>query len=531
MAKQRIYLFDTTLRDGAQTRGVDFTVADKEIIARALDDLGVDYIEGGWPGANPTDTEFFKNPKKFNHAQFVAFGMTRRAGVSADNDPGLRDILASTAGHACLVGKTWDKQIKETLNISTDENLKMVAESMAMMVKGGKQVMLDAEHFFDGYLSNPGYAIELLQTALQHGAKWVVLCDTRGGMTPHNIGKICNELAKKINLQQCGIHAHNDTDCAVANSLMAVECGVGQVQGTINGLGERCGNANILSVMANLHFKLGYDIGPAGQNMHKLKQISGLLDERIARNPNIYQAFVGNAAFAHKGGLHASAVAKDPSCYEHINPEWVGNKRHILVSNQSGKSNIRDSLSKMGFTDIPEGQINQFLEEIKNREFGGWSYDGADASFELMVHRILGRVKEYFVIDRYRVISERRNDSAINESEANIYINVNQKIYNRTALGNGPVNALDSAFRKVLIKNFPQLEGVHLADFRVRIIPPPKNSQGTDAKTLVSIDSVCGADQWTTVGLSENIIDAAMLALHDAYQYRLMVLDRATHTN
>ncbi len=522
MAKERIYLFDTTLRDGAQTRGVDFTVADKQTIAQALDNIGIDFIEGGWPGANPTDTNFFKIKPNFKNAQFVAFGMTRRAGISAHNDPALRDIIESQASNACLVGKTWDKQIQESLNISLDENLAMIEDSIKLMVAHGKHAMLDAEHFFDGYLANPKFALEVIQTALNAGAKWVVLCDTRGGMLPTQISKICDELGKKINLSQLGIHAHNDTECAVANSLAAINSGVRQVQGTINGLGERCGNANIISLIGNLHFKGNYDIGKAANNLHLLKHLSGILDERIARNPNIYQAYVGSAAFAHKGGLHASAVVKDPTAYEHINPELVGNRRHIIVSNQSGKSNIRDSLKKINIENFSESKINDLLETIKEREFQGWTYDGADASFELMVRSVDKSVPEFFKVKRFRVISELRTDNTdMHESEAIIYIEVGGQIFNGTAIGNGPVNALDSAFRQVLLVIFPQLQGVHLADYRVRIIPPNKNQQGTDAKTLVTIDSVSGSDQWTTIGLSANIIEASVQALNDSYRYRL----------
>ena len=386
MSKEKLYIFDTTLRDGAQTQGVDFSLDDKQKISVALDNLGVDYIEGGWPGANPIDTEFFQKKHNFKNAKLTSFGMTKKTGRSADNDPGLSALMNSNTSSICLVGKSWDFHVEIALGISNEENLENIRESAKHFIKGKKEFMFDAEHFFDGYKANPEYAVSCLRAAFDQGARWIVLCDTNGGTLPHEVTKIVNEVCKIIPGKNLGIHAHNDTGNAAANSLAAVLSGVRQVQGTINGLGERCGNANLMSLIPTFflkeYFSSRFEINIKPNNIKNLTQCSRLLDEILNRKPNKHLPYVGAAAFSHKGGLHVSAVQKDPKTYEHINPEEVGNSRNIVVSDQSGKSNIISRLKTIGI-EIKETdpKIKKLLEEVKDREFIGYSYDGADASF------------------------------------------------------------------------------------------------------------------------------------------------------
>ena len=400
MSKERLYIFDTTLRDGAQTQGVDFSIDDKEKISVALDNLGVDYIEGGWPGANPTDTEFFQKKNNFKNAKLTSFGMTKKTGRSADNDPGLSALMNSNTSSVCLVGKSWDFHVDVALGISNDENLENIKESTKHFVKEKKEFIFDAEHFFDGYKANPKYAISCLKSAFDHGARWIVLCDTNGGTLPHEITKIVTEVSKVIPGKNLGIHAHNDTGNAVANSLSAVLAGVRHIQGTINGLGERCGNANLMSLIPTFYLKKvfseKFEINIKPNNIKRLTQCSRLLDEILNRKPNKHLPYVGAAAFSHKGGLHVSAVQKDPKTYEHINPNEVGNSRNIVISDQAGKSNI---ISRLKTIDINikenDPKIKKLLDEVKDREFIGYSYDGADASFELLARRIIGEIPRY----------------------------------------------------------------------------------------------------------------------------------------
>ena len=527
---ERVYLFDTTLRDGQQTQGVDFTLTDKEVILQSLDAIGVDYIEGGWPGANPTDEKFFQKKHHLTHAQFVAFGMTKRFGISAQNDPMLQVIADSTANVACLVAKSWDKQIEQALGVSCDDNLRMVEESIKKMRDAGMECMIDAEHFFDGFYSNPSYSYEFLQTAFHAGASWVILCDTRGGMLPYHITNVCDQIAKHaINLNQCGIHCHNDTGCAVANSLSAVETGVRQVQCTINGLGERCGNADLISVIANLAFKYNqqYDIGVVQEHLHHLTAISNMLDERISRTHQKQAPYVGRSAFAHKGGLHVSAVAKNSKHYEHIDPHLVGNERSIIMSNQAGKSNLLAHCKKYHIHHVQDNQIQMILDKMKEQEHQGISFDGADASFTLLIYRLTNQLPHFFDIERFRVIDEQRYNALqkiVVESEATICLkDENQQKQAFVAYGNGPVNALDNALRTALINLYPILENVNLIDYKVRIISCQQHhSHQTDALTRVMIDSGTQHEQWTTVGVSGNIIHASMQALADAYRYYLL---------
>ena len=388
MSKERLYIFDTTLRDGAQTQGVDFSVEDKRQIAIALDMLGVDYVEGGWPGANPTDTSFFSERPPLKKARFTAFGMTKRAGRSAANDPGLSLILDAKADAACLVGKTWDFHVDVALEIPRSENVDGIAESIAAVVAKKREALFDAEHFFDGYKANPDYALACIRAAQDAGARWLVLCDTNGGTMPDDVYRIVSEVKAKLPSAALGIHAHNDTEQAVAVSLAAVRAGARQIQGTLNGLGERCGNANLCSVLPNLllkePFASQFETGVSREQLAKMTSVSRLLDEILNRAPERHAAYVGPSAFAHKGGLHSSAVAKDPRTYEHVPPETVGNARKILVSDQAGRSNLLARLSEVGIDlDAKDARITRLLEDLKQREFLGYAYDGAEASFRV----------------------------------------------------------------------------------------------------------------------------------------------------
>ena len=524
MSKEKLYIFDTTLRDGAQTQGVDFSLDDKIKISVALDNLGVDYIEGGWPGANPTDTEFFQKKHNFKNAKLTSFGMTKKTGRSADNDPGLSALMNSNTTSVCLVGKSWDFHVDIALGISNEENLENISESTKHFVKGKKEFMFDAEHFFDGYKANPKYAISCLQAAFDQGARWIVLCDTNGGTLPHEVTKIVAEVSKVIPCKNLGIHAHNDTGNAVANSLSAVLAGVRQIQGTVNGLGERCGNANLMSLIPTFYLKKDFsekfEINIKPNNIKKLTQCSRLLDEILNRKPNKHLPYVGAAAFSHKGGLHVSAVQKDPKTYEHINPAEVGNLRNIIISDQAGKSNITSRLKTIGI-DIKENdpKIKKLLDEVKDREFIGYSYDGADASFELLARRIIGEIPRYILIKEYDVLVKKNSSGKI-ISTAKAQLEVDGEKIICEGKGNGPVNALDNAIRQNvdrLAKYSKYLKDLKLVDYKVRIL-----NTGTEAVTRVSIESTDSKGKnWFTIGVSTNIIDASFKALVDSLDYKL----------
>ena len=524
MSKDKIYIFDTTLRDGAQTQGVDFSIDDKQKIALALDNLGVDYIEGGWPGANPTDTEFFQKKINFKNSKLTAFGMTKKTGRSAENDPGLAALLNSNAPSICLVGKSWDFHVDVALGISNEENLENIKESTKHFVKEKKEFMFDAEHFFDGYKKNPNYALSCIKTAYDNGARWIVLCDTNGGTFPDEISKIVREVSKIIPGKNLGIHAHNDTGNAVANSLAAILSGARQIQGTINGLGERCGNANLMSIIPTIHLKENFSkdfvTNIKSSNINKLTQCSRLLDEILNRKPNKHLPYVGAAAFSHKGGLHVSAVQKNPKTYEHITPEDVGNVRNIVISDQSGKSNIISRLKTIG-VNIKESdpKIKKLLEEVKDREFIGYSYDGADASFELLARRVNGEIPRYISIKEYDV-TVKKNFSGELVSTAKAQLEVDGKKILCEGEGNGPVNALDNAIRNNvdrLAKYSKYLKDLKLVDYKVRIL-----NTGTEAITRVSIESTDSKGKnWFTIGVSTNIIDASFKALIDSLDYKL----------
>jgi len=523
MRDNRVYIFDTTLRDGAQTQGVDFNPSDKEFIARELDLIGVDYIEGGWPGANPTDDAFFNSNLKLTRSKLTAFGMTRRPGRSADNDPGLNALLNSTASAVCMVGKTWDFHVDVALEIEHQENINMIFDSISVSKDRVGEVMFDAEHFFDGYKANPEFALSCLKAAYDGGARWIVLCDTNGGTLPHEIDKIIRAVCTQIPGDHIGIHAHDDTGNAVANSLAAVRAGARQVQGTLNGLGERCGNANLISVIPSLMLKMGYETGISTDNLRSLTHVSRMLDERLNRQPIRSAPYVGDSAFAHKGGLHVSAVEKDPRTYEHIEPDAVGNKRQVVVSDQSGRANILARFREIGLDiDAADKNVTRLVEIVKAQEFEGYAYDGAEASFELLARRTLGTVPGYFRCTSFRVIDERRwntNNDLVTLSEATVKLEVGAKAFMTVAEGNGPVNALDAAMRKVLLPIYPVLEGLRLIDYKVRILSP---GDGTRAITRVMIESADSeGHHWSTVGVSANIIDASYNALRDSLVYKL----------
>ena len=524
MSKEKLYIFDTTLRDGAQTQGVDFSIDDKLKIAEALDKLGVDYIEGGWPGANPTDTEFFQKKINFKNSILTAFGMTKKTGRSAENDPGLSALINSNTKAVCLVGKSWDFHVDVALGISNEENLENIRESAKHFIKEKKEFMFDAEHFFDGYKNNPKYALDCIKEAYEQGARWIVLCDTNGGTLPHEVSKIVNEVTKEIPGKNLGIHTHNDTGNAVSNTLAAVLAGVRHVQGTINGLGERCGNANLMSLIPTFYLKKDFssrfEINIKKNNIKNLTQCSRLLDEILNRKPNKHLPYVGAAAFSHKGGLHVSAVQKDPKTYEHINPEEVGNSRNIVVSDQAGKSNIISRLKTIGINvQQSDPKIKKLLDEVKDREFIGYSYDGADASFELLARRIMGEIPRYILIKQYD-ISVKKNASGEIVSSAKAELEVDGQKILCEGEGNGPVNALDNAIRNnvdKLKKYSKYLKDLKLVDYKVRIL-----NTGTEAITRVSIESTdTKGKNWFTIGVSTNIIDASFKALIDSLDYKL----------
>jgi 2-isopropylmalate synthase len=513
-----ITLYDSTLRDGSQSMGVDFNLADKQVIARALDALGLDYLEGGWPGANPVDDAFFAAAPALSHTRLTAFGMTCRAGKAAQEDTGLRTLLDTPVKALCIVGKAWDFQVDEALRIPREENLRMIRDSVSFLVEQGREVLFDAEHFFDGFRSNPDYALTCIRTAFDAGARWIVLCDTNGGSQPFDVAEVVSSLTRHIPGTHLGIHCHNDTEQAVANSLAAVRAGARQVQGTINGVGERCGNANLISIIPTLMLKLGFTTGIAPEKLPQLTTISRLLDDRLNRSPNPHAAYVGEAAFAHKGGLHVSAVARVKSAYEHIDPALVGNRTNILISDKAGRSNILAQLETLGLkVEASDPRVEELVALVKTREQDGFAYEGAEASFALVARRLLGEVPEFFDLESFRVLDERRINAKgklETVSEATIKLRIGKKRMLTVAEGNGPVNALDAALRKALARFYPVLKDIRLVDYKVRILTP---QDGTKAVTRVMIESSDGeGNRWRTIGVSANVIDASYHALHDS---------------
>lgn len=526
MSKERIYLFDTTLRDGQQTPGIDFSVADKIAIAEMLDDLGLDYVEGGYPGANPTDTEFFSR-KRTRKASFVGFGMTKRAGVSASNDPGLAGLIDAETDAICFVAKSWDYHVRVALGCSNGENLASITDSVMAAKGANREALVDCEHFFDGYKANPDYAIACARAAHEAGARWIVLCDTNGGTQPSEISEIIAAvMGAGIPGDHIGIHAHDDTGQAVANSLAAVEAGARQIQGTLNGIGERCGNANLTTIIPTLALKSRYadrfETGINADQLESLTRISHKFDEMINQAPYHQAPYVGSSAFATKAGIHASAILKDPETYEHIKPEEVGNNRRVMVSDQGGKSNFINELKRKGI-DVAKDDpaLDSLIAVVKEREAKGYAYEAAEASFELLARRRLGRVPEFFKVESFRTQVERRfnaNGDIVTVSEAVVKVEVDGEMYFSVAEGNGPVNALDRALRKDLGKFQSQIEDLELVDYKVRIL-----NGGTEAITRVLIDSMDDSgERWSTIGVSDNIIDASFQALIDSINYKLM---------
>ncbi|KAA9370677.1 citramalate synthase [Ochrobactrum quorumnocens] len=525
MARERIYIYDTTLRDGQQTPGVDFSVEDKKAIVILLEELGVDYVEGGYPGANPTDTAFFKK-RQTSRAKFTAFGMTKRAGVSASNDPGLTALLQASSDAICFVAKSWDYHVRIALGCTNEENLESITASVTAVRMAGREALVDCEHFFDGYKANPEYALACAKAAYEAGARWVVLCDTNGGTQPSEVAEIINAVKAHVPGESLGIHAHNDTEQAVAVSLAAIDAGVRHVQGTLNGIGERCGNANLVSLIPTLVLKPywadRFELSVKPDALKAITRISRAFDDILNRAPTEQAPYTGTSAFATKAGIHASALLKDPQTYEHVSPETVGNRRRVMVSDQGGKSNFIAELERRGIRVAKDDvRLDTLIVLVKEREAEGYAYEGADASFELLARAMLTPQPEFFKVDSFRCLVERRFDAngmLKTVSEAVVKVEVDGEMHMSVAEGHGPVNALDIALRKDLGRYQDEIVDLELVDFKVRIL-----NGGTAAITRVLIESgdATGA-RWRTVGVSDNIIDASFQALMDSVNYKLM---------
>jgi 2-isopropylmalate synthase len=525
MTKERLYLFDTTLRDGAQTAGIEFSLEDKIRIAALLEEIGVDYVEGGYPGANVVDDEFFSE-NRTKRATFTAFGMTKRSGRSIGNDAGLQAVLNANAKAACFVAKAWDHQVKIALGISNEENLKGLRETVEAGVAAGKEVLIDCEHFFDGFRANRDYALSFVRTAIDAGARWAVLCDTNGGTMPAEVEEIVGVVLGVAPGGKLGIHAHDDTGQAVANSLAAVRAGVRQIQGTLNGIGERCGNANLITLIPTLLLKPvfadRFETGVSVVQLGELTRVSRAFDDLLNRASDRQAPYVGASAFATKAGIHASALAKDPTTYEHVPPESVGNERNVMVSQQAGKSNLLTALKRHGIAlDKDDPRLERLLRTVKEREAKGYSYDGADASFAILARDVLGTLPEFFEVESYRASVERRHNArgqTVNVTEAVVKITVDGERLMSVAEGNGPVNALDLALRKDLGKFSAEIADLELVDFKVRIL-----DGGTGAVTRVLVESRdATGERWSTIGVSANIIDASFEALYESITYKLL---------
>jgi 2-isopropylmalate synthase len=515
-----VELYDTTLRDGAQRADISYTIEDRLRILHKLDQAGFPYVEGGWPGANPRDTEFFKLATKetLRRAQLTAFGMTRRAGERADRSQVLRDLLDAGTEVVCLVGKAWDLHVTEALRTDLDEGVAMVRDSIAFLRREGRRVFFDAEHFFDGYRSDPGFAMAVLAAAEEAGAERLVLCDTNGGMLPFEIDRIVREVREQASVP-LGIHVHNDAGCAVANSLVAVEAGVYQVQGTINGYGERTGNADLIPVTADLVLKMGRtDALPEGSLEH-LTELAHYVAEVANLAPDSHQPYAGRYAFTHKAGLHTSGVARLTRAYEHVPPETVGNRRGVVASDYGGGATIRMKAAELGL-DLPEDAVPRAVQQVKDREAVGYAFDVAEASLELLLRRAAGWNQPFFRIESYRVhVEERVDDDEPPLAEATVKVRTNGTRHIESAEGHGPVGALDNALRKALANDYPELDRMTLEDYRVRVLD---DTHGTGAVVRVLIDMSNGEREWTTVGVSENIIEASWEALVEGYTYGLL---------
>ncbi|QQE75444.1 citramalate synthase [Brevibacillus composti] len=516
--KPNVCLYDTTLRDGTQGEGVSLSVEDKVKIALRLDQFGIDFIEGGWPGSNPKDMAFFERMREIplEHATITAFGSTCRPNVAASEDDNLRALLESGVKAAAIFGKSWDLHVTDALKTTLEENLRMVADSVSFLKSQGLTVLFLAEHFFDGYKANPLYALRVLEAAEGAGADWVVLCDTNGGSLPHEVYDIVRTVKGSLQVQ-LGIHPHNDCELAVANAIAAVQAGAEQVQGTINGIGERCGNVNLISVIPNLQLKLGYRC-VEDEQLQQLTKLSRFVAEVANMAMPNNQPFVGNSAFAHKGGIHVSAVLKDPKTYEHIEPERIGNKRRVLVSELSGQSNLLAKTDELDIdVELDKQEAREIIQKIKEREFQGYQYEGAEASLSLMLLAAGGKLDSLFTLDSFKILMEKSRDRAI-LSEATVKLQVNGQLVHTAAEGNGPVNALDNALRKALETHFPCLAEMQLTDYKVRVLD---ESGATAAKVRVLIESGRNGEKWSTVGVSTNVIEASWEALVDSIRYLL----------
>jgi 2-isopropylmalate synthase len=516
----KIFIYDTTLRDGTQAEDISFSVEDKVRIALRLDELGADYIEGGWPGSNPKDMAFFKEIRNYSLKKSViaAFGSTAKPRTAPEADLNLKALVGAKTRAVTIFGKSWDIHVRDALRIPLEQNVTLVRDSLKFLGTVVAEVYYDAEHFFDGFKGNPEYALATLQAAQEAKVRTIVLCDTNGGTLPSEITEIIRAVQKTISLP-LGIHTHNDTELAVANTLAAVQMGVRHIQGTINGYGERCGNANLCSILPNLKFKVGLDCLSDTQ-MGKLREIAQFVTELANLQPNKHQPYVGSSAFAHKGGVHVSAIEKNPQTYEHISPEKVGNHRRILISDLAGKSNIMQKAAEYQINLHSQDPLtHEILNTLKEMENQGYQYEGAEASFELLMKRALGAQKKYFELIGFRILSEKLREDRAPISEATIMIRVGGRIEHTAATGNGPVNALDNAIRKALEKFYPQLTNMELVDYKVRVLSTGK---GTESKVRVLIESGDHQDKWGTVGVSENIIEASWQALVDSINYKLL---------
>jgi len=522
---RRITLLDTTLRDGGQTAGINFSAEDKQRIAERLAEFGMDYIEGGWPGTSPKDDRFFDlvRTRRWTHSRLAAFGSTARSGAPPSRDRGLKELVASGADVACIFGKSWDLHVTRALGISPEENLKLVHGSISYLKRHFSEVLFDAEHFFDGYKDDPAYAMRVLESARQAGADVLVLCDTNGGSLPFEIERIAGEVKERLPDIAMGIHTHNDSELAVANSLAAVMAGASHVQGTVNGIGERCGNANLTSIVPNLVLKMGLDCGIPRDKLAELKALSDFVNEMANRLPWRHQPFVGQNAFAHKGGIHVSAVRKLPRLYEHIPPETVGNRQRIMVSDQAGRSNVLVMAAKADFgirLDERDPAVAHLVQQVKELEDQGYAFEAAEASFHLMLLKAKGKFRHFFELEGFRVIDEKRGHDEIPMAEATVMVRVGGKFAHTASLGNGPVNAMDRALRAALKDFYPSLSGLRLVDYKVRVLTTRK---ATEAAVRVLIESTDGKHKWGTVGVSTNIIDASYRALVDAIEYKLLL--------
>ncbi len=521
----KVQIFDTTLRDGAQTAGITFSAEDKQRIAERLAAFGVGYIDGGWPGASPKDDHFFElaRERQWKHTKLVAFGSTARPGGPPSRDAGLKKLVGSGADAVCIFGKSWDLHVSKALGISLEENLTLVHDSVRFLKRHFEQVLFDAEHFFDGYAAKPDCALAVLDTAAEAGADALVLCDTNGGSMPMTIHAVVQDVVARFPELIIGVHTHNDSEVAVANALTAVEAGAQHVQGTINGIGERCGNANLTSIIPSLVLKMGINCGIDKERLVELKGVSDFVNEMANRLPWRHQPFVGQNAFTHKGGIHVSAVRKMSRLYEHISPESVGNKQRITVSDQAGRSNVLVLAARTGFglkLDASDPAVAELVAEVKSLEDQGFAFEAAEASFHLMLLRAKGKLHHFFSLEGFRVIDEKRGDDGTPQAEATVMLRVGKRFAHTASLGNGPVNAMDKALRAALQDFYPSLKEFRLVDYKVRVL---STIDATEAAVRVLIESTDGERKWTTVGVSTNIIDASYQALLDAIEYKLML--------